>query len=128
MLSYKESLKILKETDALLEGHFILSSGLHSDQYVQCAKLFSFIISEHSNTDLPVVITSSTIRIFEFFGISNPLLKINCALDLSAKIVFIFNCLPISYPTTIPPIAGDKIMSILLKFFLIFSHKEEHII
>jgi len=41
MLSYKESLKILKETDALLEGHFILSSGLHSEKYVQCAKLLS---------------------------------------------------------------------------------------
>ena len=42
MLSYKESLKILKETKALLEGHFILSSGLHSKQYVQCAKLLSY--------------------------------------------------------------------------------------
>ncbi len=41
MLSYKESLKILKETNALLEGHFILSSGLHSAQYIQCAKLLS---------------------------------------------------------------------------------------
>ena len=41
MLSYKESLKILKETDALIEGHFVLSSGLHSDKYVQCAKLLS---------------------------------------------------------------------------------------
>ena len=41
MLSYKESLKILKETSALLEGHFILSSGLHSGQYIQCAKLLS---------------------------------------------------------------------------------------
>ena len=41
MLSYKESLKILKETNALLEGHFILSSGLHSNQYVQCVKLLS---------------------------------------------------------------------------------------
>ncbi len=41
MLSYKESLKILKETDALLEGHFILSSGHHSEKYVQCAKLLS---------------------------------------------------------------------------------------
>ena len=41
MLSYDESLKILKETNALLEGHFILSSGLHSNQYVQCAKLLS---------------------------------------------------------------------------------------
>jgi len=41
MLSYKESLKILKETNALLEGHFVLSSGLHSDKYIQCAKLLS---------------------------------------------------------------------------------------
>ncbi len=41
MLSYKESLKILKETNALLEGHFILSSGLHTTQYIQCAQLLS---------------------------------------------------------------------------------------
>ena len=42
MLSYSESLKILKETEALLEGHFILSSGLHSKEYIQCAKLLSY--------------------------------------------------------------------------------------
>ena len=41
MLSLKESLKILKRSDALLEGHFILSSGLHSPKYIQCAKLLS---------------------------------------------------------------------------------------
>ena len=41
MLSLEDSLKILKETNALLEGHFILSSGLHSPQYVQCAQLMS---------------------------------------------------------------------------------------
>ena len=41
MLSLEESLKILRETNALLEGHFILSSGLHSPSYVQCAKLLS---------------------------------------------------------------------------------------
>jgi orotate phosphoribosyltransferase len=41
MLSYEESLKILKETKALIEGHFILSSGLHSTKYVQCAQLMS---------------------------------------------------------------------------------------
>ena len=41
MLSSEESLKILKETNALIEGHFILSSGLHSPQYVQCAQLMS---------------------------------------------------------------------------------------
>ena len=41
MLSLEESLKILKETNALIEGHFILSSGLHSPTYVQCARLMS---------------------------------------------------------------------------------------
>ncbi len=41
MLSYKDSLKILKETNALIDGHFVLSSGLHSPKYVQCAQLLS---------------------------------------------------------------------------------------
>ena len=42
MLSHKKSLNILKKTNALIEGHFILSSGLHSSKYIQCAKLLSF--------------------------------------------------------------------------------------
>lgn len=42
MLSPKKSLSILKRTNALLEGHFILSSGLHSSKYIQCAKLLSY--------------------------------------------------------------------------------------
>ncbi len=33
----KEILQIFRDYAALLEGHFILSSGLHSDRYVQCA-------------------------------------------------------------------------------------------
>jgi orotate phosphoribosyltransferase len=35
-------LKILKEVDALLEGHFLLSSGKHSNRYCQCAKLLQY--------------------------------------------------------------------------------------
>lgn len=35
-------IKLLKESDALLEGHFLLSSGKHSDRYVQCAKLLQY--------------------------------------------------------------------------------------
>ena len=42
MLSHKKSLDILRKTNALLEGHFILSSGLHSSKYIQCAKLLSY--------------------------------------------------------------------------------------
>ena len=33
----EQTLKHFRETDALLEGHFILSSGLHSPKYLQCA-------------------------------------------------------------------------------------------
>ena len=42
MISSKDSLAVLKKTKALLEGHFVLSSGLHSPNYVQCAKLLSY--------------------------------------------------------------------------------------
>ena len=42
MLSHKKSLNILRKTNALLEGHFVLSSGLHSTKYIQCAKLLSY--------------------------------------------------------------------------------------
>ncbi len=38
----KRVIEILKNTGALLEGHFILSSGLHSSNYVQCAKAFEY--------------------------------------------------------------------------------------
>ena len=35
-------ISILKESGALLEGHFLLSSGRHSDSYFQCARLMQF--------------------------------------------------------------------------------------
>ncbi len=39
MLSEEETIEILKKTNSLLEGHFILSSGLRSEKYLQCAQL-----------------------------------------------------------------------------------------
>ena len=39
MLSEKKTKEIFLKTKALLHGHFILSSGLRSPQYLQCAKL-----------------------------------------------------------------------------------------
>ena len=35
-------IELLKETDALLEGHFLLSSGKHSNRYVQCARILRY--------------------------------------------------------------------------------------
>ena len=36
-MTENEILNVFREHSALLEGHFILSSGLHSDRYIQCA-------------------------------------------------------------------------------------------
>lgn len=38
----KSIIETLKETDAFLEGHFLLSSGKHSGGYVQCAKVLRY--------------------------------------------------------------------------------------
>jgi orotate phosphoribosyltransferase len=35
-------LDIFRETKALLEGHFLLTSGLHSPQYFQCARVLQY--------------------------------------------------------------------------------------
>ena len=35
-------LRIFREHGALLEGHFILSSGLHSNRYIQCARVLQY--------------------------------------------------------------------------------------
>ena len=36
-MTSEETLRIFRQTGALLEGHFVLRSGLHSRQYFQCA-------------------------------------------------------------------------------------------
>jgi orotate phosphoribosyltransferase len=38
----KDILDLLRESGAMLEGHFLLSSGRHSDRYFQCARLFQY--------------------------------------------------------------------------------------
>ena len=67
ILNDKDYIKIFEETEALMYGHFVLSSGMHSDAYFQCAKvlqypkylsLFSEILSSHfSNLSIDKVIS-----------------------------------------------------------------------
>lgn len=35
-------MELFEKSGAVLHGHFVLTSGLHSDTYMQCAKLFEF--------------------------------------------------------------------------------------
>lgn len=49
----ERAIGLLKETDALLEGHFLLTSGNHSAGYVQCALLLSRpVYAEEFFTDI----------------------------------------------------------------------------
>ena len=40
MITEERILEILKEAGVLLEGHFLLTSGRHSNKYLQCARIF----------------------------------------------------------------------------------------
>jgi orotate phosphoribosyltransferase len=42
MIARERVLEILKDVGALLEGHFLLTSGRHSEKYLQCAKIFQY--------------------------------------------------------------------------------------
>lgn len=41
-MTQEETIRIFKDTGALLEGHFILTSGFHSPHYFQCAKVLQY--------------------------------------------------------------------------------------
>ncbi|MCL2410804.1 MAG: orotate phosphoribosyltransferase [Treponema sp.] len=41
-LNIEKTIELLRESGAMLEGHFLLSSGRHSDRYFQCAKLLQY--------------------------------------------------------------------------------------
>ena len=65
-MDQKEILEIFKKSNALLEGHFLLTSGRHSDRYMQCAqvlrfpeyteKLCSVIANEYKDAGVELVI------------------------------------------------------------------------
>lgn len=66
-LSEGEILKIFEDTDALLNGHFLLTSGRHSKEYFQCAKVLQYpeyakqlcsIIAKHfSDAEIDTIIS-----------------------------------------------------------------------
>ena len=69
----KRILNIFKETGALLEGHFILSSGQHSNRYFQCAKVLQY----------PEYLTAFSIMIADVFEEAKPDVVISPAIGLS---------------------------------------------
>ena len=41
-MELNRAIEIFKETGVMLEGHFLLTSGRHSNRYMQCARLFEY--------------------------------------------------------------------------------------
>ena len=41
-LTPAEYLEVFRKSEALLEGHFLLTSGKHSAQYMQCAQVLQY--------------------------------------------------------------------------------------
>ncbi|ATW24866.1 orotate phosphoribosyltransferase [Candidatus Formimonas warabiya] len=42
MLNQDQALDLFRKSGALLEGHFVLTSGRHSDRYIQCAQVLRY--------------------------------------------------------------------------------------
>ncbi len=65
-LTEQELLNIFRKTEALLDGHFRLTSGRHSNQYFQCAKVLQYtnyntqicemIVNHFKDTEIDTVI------------------------------------------------------------------------
>jgi len=58
MISKEQILKVFEDNGAILSGHFLLSSGRHSDKYLQCALVMQHprvcaILSEVITSKLP---------------------------------------------------------------------------
>ncbi|OIN97146.1 orotate phosphoribosyltransferase [Candidatus Desantisbacteria bacterium CG1_02_38_46] len=63
----KNVMSLLKKSKALLDGHFLLSSGLHSNRYVQCAMVLQYpnyatflarkLVKKFSKTKIDVVVS-----------------------------------------------------------------------
>jgi orotate phosphoribosyltransferase len=52
-MTNEQILEVFNKHNALLEGHFLLSSGLHSDKYLQCALIMQYpAIAERLINDL----------------------------------------------------------------------------
>ena len=68
--SDKEIMAMFLESNALLEGHFLLTSGRHSDKYFQCAKVLQY--PEYNNKICSIIVEH--FKSFEFDTVIAPAL------------------------------------------------------
>ncbi len=89
MLERNRVEEILRQTGVLIEGHFILTSGRHSDKYMQCAKLFiDPEISERISAELAEKFKGEKIDYVVGPALGGVILSYEMARQLGAKNIF----------------------------------------
>ena len=83
MITQERVMEILKEAGVLLEGHFKLTSGRHSNKYLQCAKIFrntkyseelcSALAEQYRNDGVQIVIGPAMGAVQMAYEVSRPL-------------------------------------------------------
>ena len=84
-MSKVDVVEILKKSDALLEGHFLLSSGKHSNRYVQCAKVLRYpeyaaqvlstVVDQIKDLDIDLVVGPAMGGVIVSYGLGRQLNK-----------------------------------------------------
>ena len=83
MITQKRVMEILQEAGVLLEGHFKLTSGRHSNKYLQCAKIFrntkyseelcAALAEQYQNDNVQIVIGPAMGAVQMAYEVSRPL-------------------------------------------------------
>jgi orotate phosphoribosyltransferase len=97
-MTKEEILTIFKKSGALLEGHFQLTSGLHSPQYFQCAKVLQYpeyatmicgmIVEHYRDATIDIVIAPALGGIIVAQEVGRILNSIDTARTAQLKILF----------------------------------------
>lgn len=88
-MNKEELIKIFKDSKAMLEGHFVLTSGRHSDRYLQCALVMQDpVVSEKLARDLAARIQREKIDMVVGPALGGIVLAYEMARQLGALALF----------------------------------------
>lgn len=82
-------IEIFKESGVLMEGHFLLTSGRHSDRYMQCAKVFQYPgYTQELTEELALAFRDDKVDIVIGPAVGGIILAYEMARSLGAKSIF----------------------------------------
>ena len=102
-----EVLEILEKTQGLLKGHFCLTSGLHSDEYFQCAKLYQYPeYTEKLGINERVIFSGFVDDVSEIMNITD--INVNCSIGTETSSLALSEGMSLGIPAIASDYAGNK--------------------